>query len=495
MPFFSSAFVRRTFVFILGGGVALLAIVLTTVWLASRTIEQSREVVDARAIRTLASTVLVGLLDAETGQRGFLLAGEQRYLGPYDEAVPKLKADLARLRTLVAGDPEAVPQVDRLIALVEAKLGELASTVDLEVAGRREAALDLFRTDRGKALMDESRIILNRLIDVNETGVNRRIAELQAAAATLTWTAVAGGGLIVLFAAGAAWTVARHTRDLIAARREVDALNVDLEGRVGERTAALTRANDEIQRFAYIVSHDLRSPLVNIMGFTSELEVGMGTLQQYVAAEPPDEALTQAARTAANADLPEAVGFIRASTAKMDRLINAILRLSREGRRKLNPEPVDLERLIAAAVATVQHQIEASGARIELPSRFPTILTDRLALEQVFGNLLDNAVKYLSPDRPGVITVGAEAKGGAVTITVADNGRGIPPQDHERIFELFRRSGVQDRPGEGIGLAHVRALVRRLGGDVTVQSRLGEGSTFQIHLSRSLSPNEDYFLS
>ncbi len=105
----------------------------------------------------------------------------------------------------------------------------------------------------------------------------------------------------------------------------------------------------------------------------------------------------------------------------------------------------------------------------------------------MFGNLIDNAVKYLKPGRPGRIIVRSVRAGSRVTIEVQDNGRGIAPQDHERIFELFRRSGVQDQAGDGIGLAHVRALVRRLGGDITVESTLGEGSTFRVRLPRTLS--------
>jgi signal transduction histidine kinase len=268
---------------------------------------------------------------------------------------------------------------------------------------------------------------------------------------------------------------------------------VGLERRVAERTSALARANDEIQRFAYIVSHDLRAPLVNIMGFTKELEVGTAALQKFVAAGSAETAdLTEAAQTAANDDLPEAVRFIRASTAKMDTLINAILKMSREGRRELNLEPVDLEKLFASTAASVRHQVDEAGARFELAARAPTIVSDRVALEQIFGNLVDNAVKYLSPDRPGVIKVQVKETD-RVQITVTDNGRGIAPQDHERIFELFRRSGAQDRPGEGIGLAHVRALVRRLGGDITVQSQLGEGAAFQVSLPKSLVlTNESY---
>ena len=119
---------------------------------------------------------------------------------------------------------------------------------------------------------------------------------------------------------------------------------------------------------------------------------------------------------------------------------------------------------------------------ILLDLNLPDIVSDRLALEQIFSNLIDNALKYLKPGVPGDITVRGRTKLGFAIFEVADNGRGIDPKDHQRIFDLFRRAGTQDKPGQGIGLAHVRALVRRLGGTMSVASELHGGSTFTITL-------------
>jgi signal transduction histidine kinase len=491
MPLFSSVLARRTFGYLLAGTLVLLAIVLASTWLAARTSEHANEVVRARDVRTLASTVLAAFLDAETGQRGFLLTQADRYLQPYEKARQELPDDLRRLRELSAGDPKSVALVDRLVAVSNEKLAELAETIRRERAGQHVEALALVNSDLGRNQMDEARRLLGEFTGQAEARVSARLKQLNDAVDLLMWTTLAGSILIILFAGGASYTVMGYTRGLIAAQREIVALNAGLEDRVKERTAALSRANDEIQRFAYIVSHDLRSPLVNIMGFTSELETAIATLQKYLAGEPADSALAREARVAADDDIPEAVRFIRASTGKMDGLINAILKLSREGRRTLQPEPVDLARLLAQAAASLKHQFDEAGATIELPATAPILVTDRLALEQVIGNVLENAVKYLVRDRAGHIVVGVEQAAGRVRITVGDNCRGIAPQDHERIFELFRRAGTQDRPGEGIGLAHVRALMRRLGGDITVSSELGRGSAFQIDLPAQLKPADN----
>ncbi|MGO4524702.1 PAS domain-containing protein [Microvirga sp. 2MCAF35] len=261
---------------------------------------------------------------------------------------------------------------------------------------------------------------------------------------------------------------------------------------LADRVAELDAANEEIQRFAYIVSHDLRAPLVNIMGFTSELEGAQLEIEQlYRTIQKANPSfISPAAREAIESDLPEAIGFIRSSTVKMDKLIGAILKLSREGRRVLAPEPIDMVQMLEAQRRSVAHQLSERGAELLLEP-VPDLTSDRLAIEQIFGNLIDNAVKYLDPSRPGRILARGHALGNNVIYEIEDNGRGIDPRDFERIFDLFRRSGVQDQQGEGIGLAHVRALVRRLGGTISVSSRRGEGSVFTVVLPSYLSMSSE----
>jgi signal transduction histidine kinase len=109
-------------------------------------------------------------------------------------------------------------------------------------------------------------------------------------------------------------------------------------------------------------------------------------------------------------------------------------------------------------------------------------------MEQILSNLFDNAVKYRDPSRPLKLAVHAfQINRFTIGIDVTDNGRGIAPEDHERVFELFRRSGAQDSQGEGIGLAHVRSLIRNMGGNIDVKSELGKGTAFMIRLPSDLS--------
>ncbi len=296
-------------------------------------------------------------------------------------------------------------------------------------------------------------------------------------------------GLVTLTFAGFVQSrrdVTAH-RALERAQQQLIEANASLETTVEERTTELTETNEEVQRFAYIVSHDLRAPLVNIMGFTSELERLREELTAVLlpSAEQPAPAaepvVQSANRQVLIEDFDEALGFIKSSIGKMDRLINAILALSRQGGRRFTIENLDMNSVIGEIIAATAHQIQEAGAEVSV-SDLPQIASDRLAIEQIFSNLVDNALKYRRDGANHLIEIKGKASGSFIVYEVKDNGRGIPAEDHKRIFELFRRSGVQDRQGEGIGLAHVKALVRRLGGIISVDSALGEGSAFKVAL-------------
>jgi signal transduction histidine kinase len=196
------------------------------------------------------------------------------------------------------------------------------------------------------------------------------------------------------------------------------------------------------------------------------------------AASDEDQALSNL-----RGDFDEAIHFIKTSIAKMDGLINAILKLSRAGRRELTIQKIDLNDLVEVIAADFRHRIKESGAELAI-GELPTVKSDRMALEQILSNLIDNAIKYLRRDVAGHVTVNAEETPTTYRISVADNGRGIDPKDRERVFELFRRAGPQDRPGEGIGLAHARGLARRIGGGLSVADNPGGGTIFTLTLSK-----------
>lgn len=490
----SQAFFKRSNALLLAMGIAiLLGIVAASLWLTSANERYFGQVVAARELRSASADLISLVQDAETGQRGYLLTRDEAYLAPYTRSAERFDKALSRWQRAAATVPQIEAQSEELSRELKQKMTELATTVDLVRKGDYDSAIGVLRSGRGKQLMDDVREDFDTILSRSEIGLREAIEAQSTAASRLRWSTVIGAVLLVAMAAAAAWTILGYTSELTQARREVEALNAGLEERVRQRTDALTKANEEVQRFAYIVTHDLRAPLVNIMGFTSELEETFKPIDDYVSAGDAATAeQRQAAQLALGEDVPEAVGFIRSSTRKMDGLINAILKISREGRRTLKPESVDLTKMAEAAAAAVHHQASGEeGGGIVVDSQVSRIVTDRLSLDQVLGNLLDNAIKYRSPQRPIQISVRTRRHPpGLVRIEVADNGRGIAASDHERIFELFRRSGSQNTAGEGIGLAHVRTMVRNLGGDITVTSELGSGSTFTILLPTELTRHE-----
>lgn len=480
---------------LLGLGFALLIVISgTTVYLVNRASSDARQLANSLLIRDKYSDLLLRVRHAESSQRGYLYTGNDSYLDDFRKSEPEARRLLSELRALAKDNPHSLAVVGRIAQLVDAKYREMDDIINLDRDGRGEDARAKMNGDAERKLMsslggmieaavhDEARLAASRAERSQQTNNQLLIATL------------VGAALIVLIGAISIALVQRNARQREAARTELAAVNANLERIVDYRTADLTEANEEIQRFAYIVSHDLRSPLVNIMGFTSELEALRADIFGQIeklkaevaalnpqAAEPEGDAVGRLGE-----DFDEAIRFIKSSIDSMDRLINAVLKLSREGRRRFHPELIDVNAAIDAILQTVAHRASEQGATMSA-SDLPPVESDRLALEQIFTNLVDNALKYSRPEEPLKIEIDGRTEGSRVVYAFRDNGRGIDPRDHPRVFELFRRSGQQDRPGEGIGLAHVRALVRRLGGSIGLTSELGRGSTFTVTLPRRWS--------
>ena len=472
---------RRAALAAVAVGTALLfCIAAASVWQAD---VNQHSLGQAQALRqqlAAVSGIMLAAREAETGQRGFLLTLDPVYLTPMIRSEAAMPGLLDQLSAARPSDERAA----QLRQVVGAKLAELRRTVALAQAGQPDAALAVVRNNSGLEEMRVIRALALALETELEAMLAKRVAAVNRGGQRLVGIDVAGLALV----AGLAGLVANGVRRPVQTLREAQLLtsqayealernNERLDETVRARTADLTAANEEIQRFAYIVSHDLRAPLVNVMGFTGELEHAAATLAAYAATAgaPAD------VQEAASADIPEALHFIKSSTVKMDRLISAILQLSREGRRVLAAERLDMAAVFANMVDSMAHQASIRGAEVVVGA-VPDLVGDRLAVEQVFGNVIDNALKYLQPGRPGLIRIEGRQEAGVARFEISDNGRGIAPKDFERVFELFRRAGDQAVPGEGIGLAHVRALLRRLGGTIDCQSALGVGTTFTIRL-------------
>jgi PAS domain S-box-containing protein len=237
----------------------------------------------------------------------------------------------------------------------------------------------------------------------------------------------------------------------------------------------------ELEQIVYVTSHDLRSPLVNVQGFTRELGSGLEDLKALLLTEPLTADGRQKLEKLLEHDLSEALGYIEAGATHMDRLLGALLKVSRLGRAPLEIAPQDMNVLMAEVISALGFVIRDSAATVVV-EQLPPCRGDAPALNQVFANLLDNALKYRSPDRPPRITVTGKARGSDVVYCVADNGLGIAANHHERVFQLYHRLRPRENEGEGIGLTVVQVLVEKHGGTVRLESEVGQGARFFVSL-------------
>jgi len=478
------------------GFLVLVAVSVASVLLVNKARKDNAWVVHTVEVESQIANLLVEIRRAESATRAYLLTTAPQHLAEYQSAATGIPPALDHLAKISVDNPTQVANSEKLKVAIDRRLSELARDID---RAQHNDVADSIADLRSTASTEEVAAIA-RIGSEMRTEENRLLAmrtatadQTQVLASSVT---IAGSCMVLALAAFSIVLLRLSSRARDDAEAKLRDMNVTLEAIVDERTTDLREANEEIQRFAYIVSHDLRSPLVNIMGFTSELEELRGdifrriaTLNRSASLAPgvPDNATDtaepelQGSDKQLSDDFSESLSFIESSIAKMDRLITAILNLTREGRREFKPEPIDVRALIEGIVKTVAHQAAESNATIEIGS-LPDVVSDRLAMEQIFSNLIDNALKYLKDGVPGEIAIEGRTKLGFAIFEITDNGRGIAPKDHQRIFELFRRAGTQDKPGQGIGLAHVRALVRRLGGTMSIASELHNGSTFTITL-------------
>ncbi len=246
--------------------------------------------------------------------------------------------------------------------------------------------------------------------------------------------------------------------ELARARSHIAALEQLLE--VHEQTSIeqatrLERSNRELDQFAYVASHDLKAPLRGISNLTEWIEEDLG------------DALTAESR--------DHMRLLKVRVRRMEALIDGILSYSRAGRTRENAETVDVASLIADVVEMLAVR---PGVAVTTAPPMPVLETERVPLQQIFMNLIGNAIKYGGRDDVRVV-VRAEHEGDFVRFSVQDNGPGIAPQFHERIWQIFQTLAPRDEvEGTGIGLSVVRKLVESRGGTAWVESEVGQGSTF-----------------
>jgi signal transduction histidine kinase len=424
---------------------------------------------DERADRSdaiLADAVRVRqlLIDRETGVRGFLLTGEPVFLEPYEAAGKRLPEALATLEAHIKDAPGQRALLKRLhegwqdwerVASQELRLFE-------EGGDWRQVVL----AGEGKTRMDRLRALLDELSEVERERANRLSAEAQSQARFVLWVgAVWMVGLAVLhawFGRRQLFALARGYEVVLA---QVRASEARLEARVAERTRELTLANKELESFSYSVSHDLRTPLRAVDGFSQAL------------LEDEGGSISQDGR-----DLLER---IRAAAGRMGLLIDDLLQLSRVSRAELRREPVDLSALGREVLEELRRREPERDVTVEVAPGVRALGDARL-LRIVLENLLGNAWKFTSKRTGARITLFSEEREGRTDYAVRDNGVGFDMAYASKLFSPFQRlHKPAEFPGTGIGLATVQRIIHRHGGHIEAESSPGQGATFRFTLGES----------
>ncbi len=250
--------------------------------------------------------------------------------------------------------------------------------------------------------------------------------------------------------------------------------------------AELEEKNKELEQVVYVTSHDLRSPLVNIQGFSKELDFSIKELTVLLNSEEIPAELKEKFTFIIEEDIPDSLKYILSSTSKMDSLLSGLLKLSRVGRTATTFGNIDMDELVTEISNAFEFHFKEGHVDFSVDS-LPDCYGNDVQLNQLFSNLVGNALKYRDPDRVCKIHFSGYKEDDRVIYTVEDTGQGIAKEHQKKIFEIFHRLNPNDTLGEGLGLTIVNKIVGRHNGKIWVESEAGVGSKFFVSL---LPPRE-----
>ena len=381
------------------------------------------------------------------------------------KATSALRASEEKYRVVVEGLSEglALLDTDGCFTFCNASLMEMGGLKAEEILGKHYST---FVHESHLAGL-QARRILERPVaaETFEVGLRRRDGGLVEARISVS---------SVLDVQGAPVALAILATDISVRKRA----ERDRERAAGE----LRQKNQELETLLYVASHDLRSPLVNIQGFSQRLARSLEEIRRAQAAAGSLEAFTTAIAPHLMERMPASLEFIRASGARMDAIINGLLTLSRAGRMVLRAEDLDMDAVLESCSANLAFQLQSVDGVLEVGD-LPRCRADAAQVTQIISNLLDNAIKYRHPDRPLRVRVSGQASGPVCEYVVEDNGVGIAPEHRERIWEIFQRLDPQGPiQGDGLGLTLVRRMAERNGGRIWVDAAPENGCRFHLEL-------------
>jgi len=492
------------------------------------TAQAERWAIHSEEVLRQTTAILDPVLAESVALRGAVLANDARFSTPVRTWVD-VDRRIDQLAELVADNPAQVERVAEVRQAVQAYRQWSDRIQDLLHAGRRADVVERFRDLAGADVLDRFRLQI-AAFQTEERRLDTLRSNAASAARERQQTLIVAAGFgSLLFVALAVWLFTRGVRGRLAllsdnagrlagneplaplgvGRDEIAQLDLTLhetsrrlleaeriEARfhadLERRAAELVRINETLRQqtqenemFIYSVSHDLRAPLVNLQGFSKELIRASDDLRAAVRESSLATGTRRRIERIVDEDIGEALHYLQTAVLRASHIIDALLRLSRVGHVEYRRQRVDVRDIVQRVVDAMQGSIRARRARVSV-GELPPVWGDPTALEQIFANLIGNAVNYLDPAREGRIEIGTTpAPPGVHSLRifyVRDNGLGIPAIALPRLFNAFQRLHGNATAGEGIGLALVRRMVERHGGRVWAESKEGTGTTFYLSL-------------
>jgi signal transduction histidine kinase len=423
------------------------------------------------------------------------------------QARAELPGEIAELKLMVADNPRQQPGIDQLAAQSAALIDWHAQEERRVQTGARGLAPD--RVDEAARILATARSTLDAVRaaedDLDRVRMERlgRSAGRQQSVLLFGGIALLAANLLLayLFLRGVikGLTVLRDNTLRFASGQELCALLTghdeiaDVDRAFHDMASNLQEQRQENEMFVYSVSHDLRSPLINLQGFSEELSLACGELEALFRHDEVPPPVRRHGLALLSDNIASSIGYIQTAVGRLARIIDALLRLSRAGRVEYQWQRLDVAALVRKIVDALRDSIAGKKAEVSL-ALLPPAWGDPTAVEQIFANLIANAVAYTDPERPGRIEVGCKGDGSSglepnlQVYYVTDNGAGIPAAYRERLFTPFSRFHADRAQGEGVGLALVRRMVERHGGKIWMEPSAGAGSTFLFSLPDS-APN------
>lgn len=422
-----------------------------------------------------ASENLLSLIkDMETGQRGYLITGDSDFLEPYDEAKIKITAATDTLYKLAYDNEDQANLVTgQIVEAIEKKTNDLESVINLANSHGRDSAAVRVGTKIGKAHMDTIRILVQDFIQREKILLELQNEKLERNTRVEDDVRFSAFALIAITSLAAILRLLKKRRNINELVKNLENANVTLENKVEERTKDLVAANSAKDHFLSIASHDLKAPIVGILGLIRLMKTD------------------QSGRSETDR---EYLAYMEESCHNMYHLIANLLDINRIelGENTIKKQSVNLPNLLNQIKSEFEPQAQRKQIKLSIIQTDGTLHTDPNALQRILENLLSNAIKFSPKDT--TVCLRLTRASGQVQFEVIDEGPGIPQEEIKELFNKFSRLSNKPTGGEessGLGLSIVKELVGLIDGNISVESTLHKGSVFSVTLYHQEHQSEE----